>query len=112
MEVKRANKLHCPLLDKACIQDDCQFWTSFTRQKSATEQEVVFNCAIAFLPILLTQNVLEQIGTQQAVQHQTNQHFATFRALQIGIPIPRMSGNLRRDGETLKQLGGGDGEAG
>lgn len=110
MKIAKAEKLHCPLLDKPCIQDQCMFWSNYTRQVSATEQETVFGCAIGFLPILLTQNIVEQIGTQQSVQHQTNQLFATFRSLQMQRPILRMSGNFETDNEKLRQLEGGDGE--
>ena len=108
MNVSKAQKLHCPLLDKPCIQDECMWWTNYVRQKSEQEQEVVFNCAIGFLPILLGQGIMEQVQTQRQVQHQTNQMAATFVALQRGITIPMLSGNSERDKETIKELQGGE----
>ena len=109
MDVKKADKLHCPMLDKPCIRDECMFWTSYVRQKNAEEQEVVFNCAISFLPVLLGQTVLEQIITQNTVQHQTNQLFATFKAMQNRQPIPNLSGNFAEDQKVLEEMEDHDG---
>lgn len=109
MNVKKADKLHCPLLDKKCIQDECMFWANYVRQVSDTEQEVVFNCAIGFLPVLLGQTIMEQVMTQNAIQHNTNQEFAIFKAMEQRLPIPNLSGNFEADRKALEEMEDHDG---
>ncbi len=46
---------HCPLLDKECIQFKCVFWTQLRGTSNGQEIDE-YNCAIAWLPMLLIEN--------------------------------------------------------
>jgi hypothetical protein len=48
---------HCPLIGKKCIESKCKFWVHLygkDPQKDALIDK--FDCAVAFLPILLVEN--------------------------------------------------------
>jgi hypothetical protein len=52
--------VHCPLLDKECIQFKCAFWTQLRGTHPQTGAEVdEYGCAIAWLPLLLIENAKE-----------------------------------------------------
>ena len=51
---------HCPLLDKECIQFKCVFWTLLRGKHPQTGEELdEYNCAVAWLPMLLIENAKE-----------------------------------------------------
>lgn len=50
----------CPLLKEECIQFKCVFWTQLRGTHPQTGQEIdEYNCAIAWLPMLLIENAKE-----------------------------------------------------
>ena len=50
----------CPLLKEECIQFKCVFWTHIRGIHPQSGQEVdEYNCAVAWLPMLLIENAKE-----------------------------------------------------
>lgn len=99
-EVKTSELKHCPLLDRKCLGNECMLWVRFDKDdKTAFE-----TCALIMQNLLTSQTIVEEIRTQGAVQHQTNQIAATFLAIQRGVNIPVLSGNREKDLDVLKGL--------
>jgi len=63
-KIIKSGDLHCPLLDKKCIQEKCMFWAEFNRADETTFQ----SCAISFLPVLISQQISETISNQAAIE--------------------------------------------
>lgn len=50
----------CPLIKKACVQHDCEFWVHLLGMDPQTgQQKDEFGCTVRWLPILLTENAAQ-----------------------------------------------------
>ena len=68
-----ADKL-CPLLNDSCVEHQCRFWIHVVGQNPQTGvQEDKFDCAIAWMPILMIENSNEQRKTAASVQSFRNE---------------------------------------
>jgi hypothetical protein len=63
-EVIRSPKLDCPFLGKKCIQEKCMLWASYSR----ADKKVYETCSIAFLPVLMSQQISESISNAAAIE--------------------------------------------
>lgn len=64
----------CPLIDKDCVQLRCKFFCKIQGNDTNTGKDVEeWNCAIAFLPLLLIENSGQQRQTGAAVESFRNE---------------------------------------
>jgi len=64
----------CPMLGKACVGEQCAWWTHLRGMNPQTGQEIdKEECAIATLPILLVENSRQQYSTGAAVESFRNE---------------------------------------
>lgn len=64
----------CPLLGKPCVEHGCRFWIMVQGHNANTGQDVSeWDCAVAWLPILLIENSQQQRSTGAAVESFRNQ---------------------------------------
>jgi hypothetical protein len=64
----------CPLLRKPCIEADCKFWTHLLGKDPQTGGPIDrFDCAVAYLPILLVEASRNIIGVQAATESARNE---------------------------------------
>ncbi len=93
---------HCPLLNKECIQFKCVFWIQLRGTSPQTGQEIdEYNCAIAWLPMLLIENAKEVRQGAAATESFRN----VMLELNKGIPPEVIEGKamqrIARDGRDL-----------
>jgi hypothetical protein len=71
---KDFNKGTCPLLQGDCIEERCRFWIQVFGQNPNTGEQVNrFDCAVAWMPILLIENSQQQRQTGAAVESFRNE---------------------------------------
>lgn len=64
----------CPLMRKPCIQSECKFWTHLLGKDPQTGAPVDrFDCAVAYLPILLVEASRNIVGVQAAAESMRNE---------------------------------------
>ena len=64
----------CPLLNKLCVEGKCRFWIHVVGKNPATGAAVDnFDCAVAWLPILLIDAARHTVGVQSAVESMRNE---------------------------------------
>lgn len=64
----------CPLIDKDCVQLRCKFFCKIQGKDTNTGKDIEeWNCAIAFLPLLLIENSGQQRQTGAAVESFRNE---------------------------------------
>lgn len=64
----------CPLIGKDCVQLQCKFFCKIQGKDTNTGKDVEeWNCAIAFLPLLLIENSGQQRQTGAAVESFRNE---------------------------------------
>lgn len=72
MKLERGN--YCPLIKKDCIGLQCTWFTQMRGSNPNTGEEVdEYACAIAWLPMLLTENSQQQRQTGAAVESFRNE---------------------------------------
>lgn len=72
--MKIENGTYCPLLKKDCIGFKCVWLTKLRGTNPNTGQEIdEYGCAIAWLPVLLVENSLQQRQTGAAVESFRNE---------------------------------------
>jgi len=95
-----SEKLVCPLhketMDKVCHK--CPFWVHLRCMNPQNADEMIdrWNCAIAFMPVLLTENARQQMETAKEL--------GRFRAQMVQLslnPIP-----ISPEGAMLARLSG------
>ena len=66
--------MHCPLLDKKCIEQECMFWTHLrgTHPQSGEAMDE-YDCAIVWQPILLVENAQKMREAGAAVESLRNE---------------------------------------
>lgn len=64
----------CPLLNKVCIEGRCKFWVHLLGKHPSTGAPIdSFDCAVAWLPVMLVENTRHTIGVQAAVESARNE---------------------------------------
>ena len=64
----------CPLIRKACMKHDCEWYTLIQGKNPQNGQDVnEWACAIAFLPMLLIENAQQIRGVQAATESFRNE---------------------------------------
>ena len=64
----------CPLVKEECLEHGCHFYIHLTGNHPQTGQPVdEFDCAIAWMPILLVENARTMRGAQAAVESMRNE---------------------------------------
>ena len=54
-----AGVMMCPLMRIPCLKSACMLWSELTYVQGTPEERRVGNCAITWIPILLTENTQE-----------------------------------------------------
>lgn len=98
----------CPMMGKKCpgTHEGCSFWRT-QEVTIGNDQRVISNCLFVLEFEIQYQGVAEQIRTKATIQHMNNQIHMTVLALQRGIEIPALSGNLEKDVALIKQFEAG-----
>jgi hypothetical protein len=69
-----SKKQTCPLLKKPCIEAECKFWTHLLGKDPQTGGPIDrFDCAVAYLPILLVEASRNIVGVQAATESARNE---------------------------------------
>lgn len=64
----------CPLIRKTCIESKCRFWVHITGANPQTGAAMDhFDCAMAWLPVLLVENSRRTTGVSAAVESLRNE---------------------------------------
>lgn len=64
----------CPLLNKACIQERCMFWTHVRGANPQTGDPVdAHDCAVKWLPVLLIENAKQTREGAAAIESGRNE---------------------------------------
>jgi hypothetical protein len=64
----------CPLIRKACIENRCRFWTHVIGGHPQSGAKLDhFDCAVAWLPVLLVDNARHTVGVSAAVESLRNE---------------------------------------
>ena len=89
-----AKEKKCPLLGKACIEDGCKFWVHVRGANPQTGAEMdLWDCSIAWLPVLLIENAQVQRQTGAAVESMRNEQvksaLGVVDAMQKSLPAHR-----------------------
>ena len=96
--------LICPLIRKACIESRCRFWT---RVSGANPQTGVlidqYDCAVAWLPILLVENSRRATGTTAAVESLRNEVTQRQDQLNNAVALGQREAAKRIGGEEWSQ---------
>lgn len=65
---------HCPLLNKACIEHKCAWYTQVAGTDPNTGQEISqFGCAIGWMPLLVIESARQQRSTAAATESFRNE---------------------------------------
>lgn len=85
---------HCPLINKACIEHKCAWYTQVMGVDPQTGQEIAdFGCAIGWMPTLILESARQQRSTAAATEsfrnEMVNAQRMTFRVLDAAT---RMNG--------------------
>jgi hypothetical protein len=90
----RHKKADCPLWQGPCREHGCRFWTQVAGTNPQTGAEISeWNCAIAFLPMLLIQNSLHERQTGAAVESFRNEMVRQNQQLQRMLIAPPEKGD-------------------
>jgi len=84
---------HCPLLKKKCIEHACKFYVHLLGNDPQVADKVIdkFDCAIAFLPILLIEGAQQTRQAGSAMTSFRNEMVAAAnRALATGPRVERV----------------------
>jgi len=69
-----SKSLICPLIKKSCIEHGCKFWVHLVGTHPQTGVKLDhFDCSIAWLPVLLTENARQTTGVSAAVESLRNE---------------------------------------
>lgn len=64
----------CPLIKKECVESKCRFWIHITGKHPQSGVSLDhFDCAVAWLPVLLVDNARHTVGVQAAVESMRNE---------------------------------------
>jgi len=64
----------CPLLKKACIEHDCQWYTNVMGKHPQTEETINnWGCAVEWLPVLLIENAQQARQTGASIDSFRNE---------------------------------------
>lgn len=103
----------CPFLSSGrkkvkCVEHDCMMWTHIigTNPQSGAAMDH-WGCAIAWMPTLILEVAHQGRKTQGAVESFRNQMHLSVLAIQRGIEIPALSGNLEKDMALIRQFEAG-----
>lgn len=88
MQIKAGT--YCPLLKKECIGLECAWFQQLRGTNPNTGKEVdEWNCAIAWLPMLLVENSMQQRHTGAAVESFRNEVVKSSQeAVALGLHAP------------------------
>jgi hypothetical protein len=81
---------YCPLLQKACIEHKCAWYTRLAGTNKNTGQQIDdYACAVAWLPVLIIESANEQRQTGAAIESLRNENVkgqdATRQAMMNGL---------------------------
>lgn len=78
----------CPLIKKKCIQHECRFWIHVTGKHPQSGVSLDhFDCAVAWLPVLLVDNARHTVGVQAAVESMRNEVIQRQDALNNAVAL-------------------------
>lgn len=90
----------CPLIKKDCVEHKCRFWIHVSGkhpQSGATLDH--FDCAVAWLPVLLVDNARHTVGVQAAVESMRNEVIQRQDKLNNAVALGQREA-ARRIGES------------
>lgn len=84
--MQMSNGNHCPLLDKECIGLKCAWLTKIRGVDKNTGREIDdYQCAVAWMPVLLVENSHQQMQTGAAVESFRNEMVKANSATQKAL---------------------------
>ena len=94
---------YCPLIKKKCVEHKCKFYIQLMGKDPNTGQDVNdFDCAIAWLPMLLIEGAQQQRHTGAAIESFRNEMVQIQQA--IGHPTSDTEQIENQESETVKQI--------
>jgi hypothetical protein len=85
---------HCPFLDRACLQGECQLWVRFDKDNGTA----VETCTFVMTPLLHSQQIIETTRVEAAVESLRNKTVDQQDQLLVAV---RQLGILRAAGLRL-----------
>ena len=93
----------CPLIQKKCKEHKCKFYIQVMGKNSNTGQDVnEFDCAIAWLPVLLIEGSQQTRQAGAAIESFRNEMVQIQQA--IGHPTLDTEQIENQESETVKQI--------
>ena len=93
----------CPLIKKPCIKHECKWYIQVMGQNKNTGQNVNdFDCAIAWLPVLLIEGSQQTIQDGAAIENFRNEMVRIQQA--VGHPASDIEQIEDQESETVKQI--------
>ena len=93
----------CPLIKKKCVEHKCKFYTQLMGKNPNTGQDVNdFDCAIAWLPMLLIEGSQQTRQAGAAIESFRNEMVQIQQA--VGHPISDIEQIEDQESETAKQI--------
>ena len=84
----------CPLLDGECIEHACKFWIHLVGSNPQTGAQMdSFDCAVAWIPILMVETANETRKTAASVQSFRNEMVKQNQVLIGMVPAERIEHN-------------------
>ena len=93
----------CPLIKKKCVEHKCKFYIQVMGKDPNTGQDVNdFDCAIAWLPMLLIEGSQQTRQAGAAIESFRNEMVQIQQA--IGHPVSNSEQIENQESETAKQI--------
>jgi len=90
----------CPLIRKPCIEHGCKFWVHLVGTHPQTGAKMDhFDCSVAWLPVLLTENSRQTTGVSAAVESLRNEVVARQDQLNNAVALGQREA-AKRIGES------------
>jgi hypothetical protein len=90
-------KADCPFWKAPCKEHGCRFWVQIIGKDPQSNREIhEWNCAIAFLPLLLIENSQQSRATGAAVESFRNEVVKQNQQLQLMLIAPPTGGDNDR----------------
>ena len=100
----------CPLLKKACVGHDCAWYAHMVGKDPQTGADMDhWDCAVRWLPVLITEQARQTRGVQAAVESARNEAIKTGEKVEQAVrqkdsyvipPELRLIGQMIQDGKT------------
>lgn len=95
----------CPLLRKPCVEHECKWWIHVVGKNPQTGGDMDhWDCSMAWLPVMLTENARVSRGVQAAVESARNEITGRQDILNSAVKVAQQPAN-NIEGATREQIG-------